>query len=140
MNDTEKQLNLLMKIRKMRVENVRREHKSIENHIQSQINEVDKTQRLMEQVHRENIAKEKETLAAMINVESLKLSKVVGFVKLQQHGVKRLGDGKRYTETVQKDIEESKDNLAVCGAKLVQAEKKLLVLEEVVDEKLWMQK
>ena len=140
MNETEQQLKLLMKIRKMRVENVRREHKTLENHIQSQINEVDKTQRHMEQVHRENIAKEKETLAAMINVESLKLSKVVGFVKLQQHGVKRLGDGKRYTETVQKDIEESKDNLAVCGAKLVQAEKKLLVLEEVVHEKLWMQK
>lgn len=140
MSDAARQINTILKIRKMRVDHMQRQHRQLQNHIDTQSQAMGKAQMQMEEMHRDNVNKERETLTHMIGVDSLKLSSIVDYVKLQQHGVKRLGDAKRDTDLIQQDIEESKDNLAVSGAKLVQAEKKLLGIEEVIKEKLWIQK
>lgn len=137
MNPVEKELKQIEQIRKLRVDNFRRQQGIVaaeRNHAARQIQQAEEAYQSTEI---ELIGEQKNQLQALKSSSSVKSHEVVAYTKLQLKGVKQIKDAFNHVEDSKAKLKEVQQRLNSSTVELNRAEKKLIGLQEVIKEELW---
>jgi|GEM_PF-6381101 len=130
-------LKVVLKIRKMRVDSLRRIQKKREMERIQAAQDVEVRQSNLEDTETQVRAVETERLNSLINGQFVKIDRIEAFSKLQLKGIKQIMDANREIELAQKHFEHSKNVLEESVKAARAGEKKLMAVEEAIRETLW---
>lgn len=130
-------LKVVLKIRKMRVDSLRRIQKKREMERIQAAQDVEVRQSNLEDTETQVRAVETERLNSLINGQFVKIDRIEAFSKLQLKGIKQIMDANREIELAQKHFEHSKNALEESVKAARAGEKKLMAVEEAIRETLW---
>lgn len=131
------QISMILKVRAMRVDGLRRLRAVHEAHVVQKSQEIVDQEQAMHTAQVTRIADERESLAAMLNKETVKVDSIVSFIKLQQRGVRQLNDIRQEIETVKEEHEQAIEVFRESEVNAQKAEKRLIAIEEVIKGQLW---
>lgn len=130
-------LKVVLKIRKMRVDSLRRIQKKREMERIQAAQDVEARQSNLEDTETQVRAVETERLNSLINGQFVKIDRIEAFSKLQLKGIKQIMDANREIELAQKHFEHSTNVLEESVKAARAGEKKLMAVEEAIRETLW---
>lgn len=131
------QINMILKVRAMRVDGLRRLRAMHEAQVNRKSQEIFEHEEALQNAREARVADERRSLEAMVQVDTVKLDSIVSFIKLQQRGVRQLNEIRRDIESAKDGHEHALDVFRDSERKTQKAEKRLIAIEEVVKEQLW---
>lgn len=137
MSGFDSDLKVILKIRKMRVDSLRRIQKKREMERIQAGQDVEVRQSNLEDTEVQVRAIETERLNSLINGQFVKIDRIEAFSKLQLKGIKQIMDANREIELAQNHFEQSKNALEESVKAARVGEKKLMAIEEAIRETLW---
>lgn len=137
MSGLDSDLKVILKIRKMRVDSLRRIQKKREMERIQAGQDVEVRQSNLEDTEIQVRAVESERLNSLINGQFVKIDRIEAFSKLQLKGIKQIMDANREIELAQNHFEQSKNALEESVKAARAGEKKLMAIEEAIRETLW---
>jgi hypothetical protein len=137
LSPVEKQLTQIKTIRKHRVDTLRRAQTLRAMEQTRAARYIGESQAHFEQVELDLIALERESLAGLTGGGFVKVDQLVGFTKLQQKSVKTIKDTQQEINNAHARYAQAQEKYQESCAAVKVAEKKLLGLEEVLEQELW---
>lgn len=137
MNSVEKELKQIEQIRKLRVDNFRRQQGVVAAERNQAARQIQQAEEAYQSTEIELIGEQKNQLQALKSSSSVKSHEVVAYTKLQLKGVKQIKDAFNHVEDSKAKLKEVQQRLNSSTVELNRAEKKLIGLQEVIKEELW---
>lgn len=137
MSNTEKELLQIKAIRRLRADSARRAQTAKAMAQRQAALRIDQTRDEFDDTQRRLIEMERDSLEKLTSGCFVKVEQLVGFTKQQQFGVKKIKDTRQNIETAQHKYEQAKVAYAESCTAVSAAEKRLLGIEEIIEQKLW---